>query len=624
MCPESDGGGRFVPHSRPPSRPHPGEELGFKTKDMVLWLNPLLLLRAGWGVVISGLFAGFSDKRELASGLPTDLRTGSSARDEDTPPYTHPANRDAAGNLWLDYTADVGEGFDSTYTVAWVLSRPTLQVPGKTAEHQTSRGRLLILGGDQVYPSASWDAYRDRFVGPYQAALPYLAPDTAPHLFAIPGNHDWYDGLTSFMRLFCQGNWIGAWKTRQQRSYVALQLSDRWWLWATDIQFDTYIDGPQLDYFRAAGDELEKGHQVILATAKPSWVDGGSTPPTLINEQGSWQTLSFLEEKVIAPTGARVSVTISGDKHHYARYTQSSTATQPQERITAGGGGAHTSATHYLPDGLTLHGVTGTSTHYEVRGISPTRGESQKMRKKAIRAIIGKTGRGLGLVIGAIWGLIALSMADAIKDGNANLTGELDAGAFTLIPDAAGVASVLLLLALLFVLFLFADARTVPNGKRRKHKKAAMGLLHWLAHIVPAIAITLIALKALNEWIPSWADQGLRLGWIAAVVLLLAGFILGRLIFALYLRLANGNDGRQHATEIFGGLASTRYKNFLRLKIDRDEKLTIYPIGIRDCPEWQLRDDDAPDAEPWFVPAAGHTDPEPELLEAPITIDPTR
>ena len=105
-----------------------------------------------------------------------------------------------------------------------------------------------------------------------------------PHLFAIPGNHDWYDGLTSFTRLFTQRSWIGAWRTRQRRSYFALRLSDRWWLWATDIQFDTYIDGPQLEYFRKASADLKDGHRVILATAKPSWVGGEARPRTRAEE----------------------------------------------------------------------------------------------------------------------------------------------------------------------------------------------------------------------------------------------------------------------------------------------------------------------------------------------------
>ena len=91
-------------------------------------------------------------------------------------------------------------------------------------------------------------------------------------LLAIPGNHDWYDGLTNFVRIFCQDGFVGGWKTRQRRSYFAARLPHGWWLWGVDIQFDTYIDKPQLDYFRAAGAGMKAGDRVILATGKPSWM----------------------------------------------------------------------------------------------------------------------------------------------------------------------------------------------------------------------------------------------------------------------------------------------------------------------------------------------------------------
>src|SRR5215510_9465811 len=85
----------------------------------------------------------------------------------------------------------------------------------------TPRADVLVLGGDQVYPSATRDNYRDRMAGPYAAALPAVSGHT-PVLFAIPGNHDWYDGLTSFTRQFCQRRTIGAWQTEQFRSYFAV------------------------------------------------------------------------------------------------------------------------------------------------------------------------------------------------------------------------------------------------------------------------------------------------------------------------------------------------------------------------------------------------------------------
>ena len=48
----------------------------------------------------------------------------------------------------------------------------------------------------------------------------------------MPGNHDWYDGLKAFRRLFCTGRSIGAWRTRQERSYFACRLTHGWWLLA--------------------------------------------------------------------------------------------------------------------------------------------------------------------------------------------------------------------------------------------------------------------------------------------------------------------------------------------------------------------------------------------------------
>ena len=63
---------------------------------------------------------------------------------------------------------------------------------------------MLVMGGDQVYPTASNAAYEDRCKGPYQAALPEPPPNGSPTLYAVPGNHDWYDGLTAFLRLFAR------------------------------------------------------------------------------------------------------------------------------------------------------------------------------------------------------------------------------------------------------------------------------------------------------------------------------------------------------------------------------------------------------------------------------------
>jgi hypothetical protein len=114
--------------------------------------------------------------------------------------------------------------FDATTTIAAPVARDTLTLPGPgpAGEHSRRAGAVLVLGGDQAYPLATMQEYRNRLVGPFRSVLPWT---WRPRwLFAIPGNHDWYDGLASFVKQFCQGRWIGGWKTAQTRSYFALAL----------------------------------------------------------------------------------------------------------------------------------------------------------------------------------------------------------------------------------------------------------------------------------------------------------------------------------------------------------------------------------------------------------------
>ena len=70
------------------------------------------------------------------------------------------------------------------------------------------RGRLLIFGGDLVYPTPHADNYDARLVGPYRVASQFYDGERE-EMVAIPGNHDWYDSLVAFRRkslvlpLFC-------------------------------------------------------------------------------------------------------------------------------------------------------------------------------------------------------------------------------------------------------------------------------------------------------------------------------------------------------------------------------------------------------------------------------------
>src|SRR5678816_2232767 len=131
---------------------------------MVGWYDPGQLTRTGVSVAVSTIFGRNADQRTLEA-----LR--------------------AAPIEYFDYSVDdAGDGFDSTYAVASTVAHKALDLTDPTgARHATERGRILVFGGDLVYPVAQREQYEQRLVMPYEQALPST---TAPHpdLYAVPGN----------------------------------------------------------------------------------------------------------------------------------------------------------------------------------------------------------------------------------------------------------------------------------------------------------------------------------------------------------------------------------------------------------------------------------------------------
>jgi hypothetical protein len=547
------------------------QELGFVPQRPVPWLAPLLLLSTGLRTLLAILFGAYLDKRELQNALSGDI-------------FEQPGTD---GELWLDYVADLGDGFHATYSVAYLLAQPRLQVGGLTLP----RGEVLLMGGDQVYPLAESDGYENRTKGPYRAALPELPADgTQPTLFALPGNHDWYDGLTAFLRLFARrkDGHIGAWRTQQRRSYFAVKLTANWWLFAIDEQFGAYIDDPQLIYFERATRDVGPEDRIILMTPSPTWVKAAAKPE-------AYDAVDYFIRTILAPTGAHVRLLVSGDLHHYARYTGAD-----RDLITCGGGGAYLLATHQLPETLTvppkdtLTRNASRSREYGLASRFPDKQASKRMSWGVFRRVPLRN-PGFATMLGIIHTLTMLAMVGAASEGGS-------------VQRLFSIPLLIMIVLILTGTVLFAQPTSSNANKHTRHW--ILGLVHGFAHI---------ALAAGGAWL--WLQLPFRdWGWpgplvVAAVVYgPVIGFVSTQLL-SLYLLVASFFD--VNVNELFAGQGIEDAKSFLRMHISADGTLTVHSIGIdRICRKW-VADPDAEEHASWLRPEEPL---EVRLIEQPITI----
>lgn len=602
---------------------------------MVRWFRPTELVRTGTEAVLSSLFGAYADWREVQA-----LRAHDRSPDEEAQESgllrSVPADGTGtnewydlsdAESLWVDYTADLGDGFNPTYTVARLLAEPRLAVDG----HETERGRLLVMGGDQVYPAASRTAYRDRLVGPYRAALPCVTDDDPPYLFAVPGNHDWYDGLTSFLRLFTQKRWIGGWRTQQRRSYFAIKLPNDWWLWGIDVQLDSDIDEPQLNYFRSiasAESIMPSGSKVVLCTPEPAWLYAET------KGADAYQNLGYFRDEVISANDHELTVGLAGDLHTYARYADAST---DQQRFVAGGGGAYLYPTHDLPD--TLNVPVGDDEHSPLRlqhdrdngngdSVFPTRSRSRSLSWKALLLPV-KNGS-FGLLLAALYLLFAWlvessTVINGFESGNApSEVAELQSllehvaaspGFWSGITAVGEVlkhtpSAVFLVLVLWGGLFAFADRESGVG-------KFVAGTLHAAAHLAVAIAL-ISGFVHLNVNGLGMQPGSISHALLFSLEMFSIGGLLGGALMGLYLVLTNRLLG-MHSNDVFSCQHIPDYKNMLRLHIDEEGGLTIYPLGVPTVEtDWSLRPDGRPQ-DPWFE-GNGNLADRVELIEPPVRV----
>lgn len=543
---------------------------------MVSWYHPGQLAKTAVDVIISLIFGRHADYRLVeAFGTPnTDLQDYSQ-----TPPDQE---------FWIDYVADLGDGWNSTYAIAYHLAQPQLGVQDPEGNHHlTQRGSILIFGGDAVYPVASRAEYKNRLVTPYTTALCY-STEPFPDLYVIPGNHDWYDSLASYSRLFCAKRWFGGWRTQQARSYFALKLPHHWWLIGIDMQLNSDIDDMQVNFLKKVAKDLQPNDNIILCCAEPEWFFAklyGEKDPEY-NENN----FSFLENHLF---NKKISIFLTGDLHHYRRHENH----EGTQKIIAGGGGAFLHPTHgqdvsSLPGGFTL------------KKEFPDADTSRKLCRRNFAFLF------LNPFFGILTGLFYLLTAWSAKT---------DLSSFGFSDWKIAFASVInqalkTPMGLFWIVATILGFIAFTDTHSRIYRYTA-GLIHGLTHVFAAFLLGWGAAH-LSEYLGFSYDTTPQL-LLSALFIFIGGWIIGSCVMGIYLFISLNIFGR-HSNEAFSSLAIQDFKNFLRIKIDAKGEVSIYPIGIHRVPrKWKVKNSHT--NGPGMIPDDSKAS-DPHLIEKPIKI----
>jgi len=139
-----------------------------------------------------------------------------------------------------------------------------------------------------------------------------------------------------------------------------------------------------------------------------------------------------------------------------------------------------------------------------------------------------------------------------------------------------------------------------------------LGLVHASLQLASLTGVMIVSSRLSS----AFGLEGLPSLIVFLALLALVGGFVGALGLAGYLWATNCLGF--HANETYAPLRVMDFKSFLRLHIDAEGNLTVFPIGIdRVCHRWRLSRDPAPEA-PWLEPEEDGL--KNHLIEAPVRI----
>ncbi|XP_072966845.1 uncharacterized protein [Typha angustifolia] len=469
--------------------------------DMVPWYSGTStdLFKTVFDLMVSvTLFVGRFDMRMMQAAMskvPDESKNGDLL-------YDHLQKRD---ELWFDFVADTGDGGNSTYAVARLLAQPSLQIKSRGVVHTLPRGDLLLIGGDLAYPNPSAFSYERRFFCPFEYALQppswykseHISVDKpelplglselkqyhGPQCFIIPGNHDWFDGLHTFMRYVCHKSWLGGWFLPQKKSYFALELPKGWWIFGLDQALHGDIDVYQFKFFaELCQNKVGENDSVVIMTHEPNWLLDWYWDDT------TGKNVSYLIRDYLK---GRCKLRMAGDLHHYMRHSSipSEEPIHIQNLLVNGCGGAFLHPTHVFKNFKKFYGNS-----YESKATYPSYEDSSRIALGNILKFRRKNWQ-FDIIGGIIYFILVFSLFPQcdvfhiLHDDH--WSGRLESffstmwGAFLYILERSYVSLTG------FVVLTMASFFFVPTKLSRK-KRAVIGILHVTAHMTAALVLMLL------------------------------------------------------------------------------------------------------------------------------------
>lgn len=264
------------------------------------------------------------------------------------------------GGFWFDYVADTGDGQLSMFNTASLLlsdlyvsaDKRTVSLHADADAQRLPRGCFAFFGGDTAYHVADTATIEKHVCTPFAWALwekrqrEQACEARTHYAFGVPGNHDYYDSLIGFNRLFRAPDSplmpLADYRRKQRASFVALRLPFNYLFLGVDSQGGK-IDRRQRQFMSRClgkyGDE-----RLIIATPEPTTVYDRVAPQAKQVFEDLHLPRPFAEQTPAFPEPESLHLDLSGDVHHYARYADESHPNYAS--VVSGGGSAFVHPTH--------------------------------------------------------------------------------------------------------------------------------------------------------------------------------------------------------------------------------------------------------------------------------------